>query len=1024
MMATTRWALLYRLLQSVAPLALVAGCAGIGSIGTGNVATQSVGSNLVGEACRTAPAQSDAEFGEGQTAFEIYCGRWEQPSARIVRVSGGAGRVTQLSTDGAWRDRLDAIAVCEAPTQTTALDGQAALAFDCTLRNGGWPYQAIAVTVGNDAYLADSIPAAEPAVLRGVGVISGRQIAAESSERSGSTSREMAELEAKLASRLYSVGDLETYNDTLRLGQYHNALGNYAEAERRYRDALALQRKVLPDDDASLGFVLMHVALELSNQERFAEADTLFNRSDTLVAKSVDPSDRARLLGYRAIHLANQQRDKEAVVVAQKATTLRMDIANEYGSGSLVTAAGLPQAQRPDIPPQTTNATGAVGLVDRSQTALGDAAQSKYVEAAMLVRENRLDEASTALNDARAILDATPRAPRRWMAQIQALMADIAERRGDLPGAERLLKSSVSIQRSVATQSRTEGVTLIALGRVQAKQHRSAEAFETYRAGFAILRKNNGDLRFDEIEPFLRAALEEADRRPQDRQVLFAEMFEAGQMVRDSTTAQTLALVAARLSASDQRVGEAIRALQDARRSRDETQAMLTRSQADPRVLAPQIDAMRTQLADADARVAELERNVQAAAPRYNQVIDAPVSTDDVRKSLRPSEAMVQILVGSSGGVGFYVDAEGVEAYPIKLTEPELERAVVDLRKPFDQSRSGPYDVKRAYAVYRLLLDPVHDRLANAKHVITVPSGPLLSLPFAILVVDQPPAIQGEDYSQVAWMGRRQALTLSPSVQSFVNLRNTVKPSEASKPMIGFGDFVAKRDVDAILASRGLPQSCRRDVMALANAPALPNTAKELRAVASTLGASSDSIVLGNSFSEQHVKELPLADYRVVYFATHGLLPKQLNCWNEPSLVTSEPPGEAGDGLLTTREIAELKLDADLVVLSACNTGGPSGETGGESLSGLARSFFYAGARSILVTHWMIPDEPTVQLMTGTFGALAKDETPAAEALRRSQERLINNPTTSHPLRWGAFTLVGDGGQHFALPYGERAPGA
>ncbi|MBK8209086.1 MAG: CHAT domain-containing protein [Rhodospirillales bacterium] len=807
----------------------------------------------------------------------------------------------------------------------------------------------------------------------------------------------MAELEAKVASRLYSLGDLQAYSDTLRLAQYHNALGNYAEAESRYRDALALQQKVLPDDSASLGFVLMHIALELSNQEQFAAADVMFDRADGLIRRSLDPSDRARLLGYRAIHLANQQRDKEAVEVAQKATNLRLDIAREYGAASLATAAGFPSMQPPATSAGLSATTGQAVLVGRTQTAMGDAAQSKYVEAAMLVRENRLDEATRALGEARAILDADPRAPRRWLAQIQALQADIAERRGDLAGAERLLKSSIATQRSLFAQSRGEGMALVALGRVQTKQGRSTEAFETYRSGFGILRKSGGDLQFEEVEPFFRVALEEASRRPDERQALFAEMFEAGQMVRGSTTSQTLALVAARLSASQQQVGQAIRDLQDARLERDQLRAALARSQGDPRMLAPQIDALRQQLADADARVANLERSVQAAAPRYNQVVDTPVSTETARKSLQPDEALVQVLVGGGGGVGFLIDAEGIEAYRIELTEPELSRAVATLRRPFDQPRAGAYDVKRAHALYRLLLDPVHDRLSKARHVITVPSGPLLSLPFAVLVVQEPPEIQSDDYSRVAWMGRRHALTLSPSVQSFVNLRNTVQPSDAAKPMIGFGDFVAKRDVEGILARRGLPETCRPDVVALANAPALPSTAQELRAVASSLGAPSDAVVLGNAFSEQRVKEMPLNDYRVVYFATHGLLPKQLNCWNEPSLVTSEPPGEPGDGLLSASEIAELKLDADIVVLSACNTGGSGGESGGESLSGLARSFFYAGARSLLVTHWMIPDEPTVRLMTGTFRTVADGNTPAAEALRRSQEQLISDPRTSHP---------------------------
>ncbi|MBK8209087.1 MAG: hypothetical protein IPK78_03200 [Rhodospirillales bacterium] len=163
---------LVRVLELV-PAALLAGCASLS--GENPTATQSVGNNLVGEPCRTAPARTGTDLGEGATAFELYCGRWEQPSAQMVRVSGKADDLRVLSTQGAWRDQLDTVAECDAPTETTLLDGQPALAFDCSLRNGGWPYQAVAVAVGPDVYLGDGIPAAQPPLVRGIGVISGRQ---------------------------------------------------------------------------------------------------------------------------------------------------------------------------------------------------------------------------------------------------------------------------------------------------------------------------------------------------------------------------------------------------------------------------------------------------------------------------------------------------------------------------------------------------------------------------------------------------------------------------------------------------------------------------------------------------------------------------------------------------------------------------------------------------------------------------------------------------------------------------------
>jgi CHAT domain-containing protein len=259
-------------------------------------------------------------------------------------------------------------------------------------------------------------------------------------------------------------------------------------------------------------------------------------------------------------------------------------------------------------------------------------------------------------------------------------------------------------------------------------------------------------------------------------------------------------------------------------------------------------------------------------------------------------------------------------------------------------------------------------------------------------------------------MVRNHALTLSPSLQSFVNLRRTIQPSQASRAFVGFADFVPYSDAQAVLRSLDLPGACRNEAQLIAALPPLPNTRAEVHAIADALNAPEAAIVAGPEFTKTGLHAMNLGDYRIAYFATHGLLPHTLECVPEPSLVVSVPQQGRADGLLTASEVSDLELDADLVVLSACNTGGPGLETGGEALSGLARSFFYAGARSMLVTHWEIPDQPTVELMAGTFKGAAAGQTIAA-ALRESQLRLINDPASSHPFSWAAFTVVGDGGQ-------------
>jgi CHAT domain-containing protein len=157
-----------------------------------------------------------------------------------------------------------------------------------------------------------------------------------------------------------------------------------------------------------------------------------------------------------------------------------------------------------------------------------------------------------------------------------------------------------------------------------------------------------------------------------------------------------------------------------------------------------------------------------------------------------------------------------------------------------------------------------------------------------------------------------------------------------------------------------------------------------------------------------------LAKYRVVHFATHGALSGQLDGSSEPGLLLSPPDNatETDDGYLSASEIAGLKLDADWVILSACNTAAGGGREGAEALSGLARAFFYAGARALLVSHWAVYSDTTVKLVTGAVSRMAADRTVGrAEAMRQSMLAVIETgkPNEAYPEYWAPFVVVGEG---------------
>jgi CHAT domain-containing protein len=187
-----------------------------------------------------------------------------------------------------------------------------------------------------------------------------------------------------------------------------------------------------------------------------------------------------------------------------------------------------------------------------------------------------------------------------------------------------------------------------------------------------------------------------------------------------------------------------------------------------------------------------------------------------------------------------------------------------------------------------------------------------------------------------------------------------------------------------------------------------------LKAVAQKVGATSGDIHLRADASETTIKRAPLDDYHIVYFATHALVAGDVKGLGEPSLALTLPkePTDFDDGLLTASEVAQLKLNADWVVLSACNTAAGD-KPGAEALSGLARAFFYAGARALLVSHWAVDSNATTRLITSTFDILKNDPNLGrAEALRHAMLAYMNDatdPLNAYPALWAPFVVVGEG---------------
>ena len=452
----------------------------------------------------------------------------------------------------------------------------------------------------------------------------------------------------------------------------------------------------------------------------------------------------------------------------------------------------------------------------------------------------------------------------------------------------------------------------------------------------------------------------------------------------------------------------------------------------------------RDRLATISAERMTLQKTFAAEFPDYAALSNPlPMTAKEIQALLSADEAMVLFSVVDKESYIFALTRESFDWKPLPLGADALSQKVAAFRRGLDvgkasdaSGKSGLFDLVLANELYATLLGPVEPLIKDKRSLLVAPSGALTALPFHLLVTEKPPAAIPETfagYRDAAWLLKRQAVSVLPSVASLKALRAFARNDHNTKPMTGFGDplFNPMQDGSGDNRGAGVKKSASRalvtsaytefwqgvgvDRARLAQAlPQLPDTADELKGVASDLGVAASDIHLGADASETTVKRARLSDYGIVYFATHGLVAGDVKGLAEPSLALSIPkqPSELDDGLLTSSEVAQLKLNADWVVLSACNTVAGD-KPGAEALSGLARSFFYAGARALLVSHWAVDSQAATRLAIATFDRLKSDpKMGRAEALRQAMLFYLNDtssPSNAYPALWGPFALIGEG---------------
>jgi CHAT domain-containing protein len=831
---------------------------------------------------------------------------------------------------------------------------------------------------------------------------------------------------------------------TLAEGYRRNNSGNYAEASEFFEtlqsrlDAEDSVRDTVAGRDQRLQEYLVNQALQKSNLGEFAAADALFAAAGRL--PSLDPVQVRLRRNFEAMHLLNQRRLDEASAVLARPVVSSAGV--DVRPGVIITP---PLSAEINSSLPTTRQLGAMEaatLSPQERVAILDA-QTLQLSATILRLRGQPEKARgmlvKALGDATAIRDGRITSITRLRAQIMAETALTHEDQRQYAAAESLLRGALELLRTSYPETTAMNGGRARLAAFLVRRGQNAEAITLYRevVSSTTANRTNTTGLSNLLAPYFALLATEIPARPE----LTADLFLASQTLVRPGVADTQAVLARELrdggGESAQLFRQAISLSRDIERTRIELarlNAVEGRDRSIEDLIAARAADMKTLVDQQSQTFARL-----SAFPQYRALSTEAMTLADLKASLREGEAYYKMAVAGAGVYAIYVDTQGATAWKLPVTAAALADKVRALRGTISLVENGqnvtyPFNVKLARELYQDLFAPVAPRLASAPHLIFEPDGAMLQLPPNLLIAEQAgvdgylartadPNADEFDFRGIEWLGRNHAVSTSVSARAFRDTRGT-PASTAKRQYIGFGDnapVITGRFIRAS-ATRGPESTPAADCGWPLTEWSKPISADELRLAASTIGAAGSEVVTGAAFTDTAVRNrTDLADYRIVHFATHGFVTApRPECPARPALLTSFG-GSDSDGLLSFKEIYDLKLNADLVILSACDTAGEASKAatleagvttgGGSALDGLVRAFIGAGGRSVIASHWPAPDDfnATEKLITGLFEKGVGQ--PLAVALRDAQRPLMDDATTSHPYYWSDFAIIGDGAQ-------------
>ena len=455
-------------------------------------------------------------------------------------------------------------------------------------------------------------------------------------------------------------------------------------------------------------------------------------------------------------------------------------------------------------------------------------------------------------------------------------------------------------------------------------------------------------------------------------------------------------------------------------------------SRRNPQVVAQ----MRLRMQELEVQRRANKQKIQKSFPEYFALIQPkPPSVAEIARQLKPDEVFMAAVPVAEQTFVWVIDAQGqIRFHQWQVGESKTEELVARVRKTLDVAalgtRAPAFDADASHQIYKGLMGPVEDMLKGKKHLVFSSSGALAKFPLAVLLRE--PATQ-RDAAKMAWLIKDLAVSQVPTASGWMSLKNSGQVPFSTQPLMAWGDPVfdlklasarvpgesgirALENLRAVQQNAGLDRLVEDSQSMYSRIPPLPETRDEVMQLAQILNSDpAKDLRLGAQATRESVLESSrsgaMQKKQIIVFATHGLLAGDLPDLNQPALAMAANPNPNDSPLLTLEDVLGLKLNADWVVLSACNTAGEDGKAH-EALSGLARGFFFAGSRSLLVTHWSVESESAMLLTTKTFAAYKTQVgIRRAEAIRQAMLDVMKLDKFAHPTYWAPYALVGEGGR-------------